>query len=188
MYARTLDKDYLINILHIVEVSEDGSRIVVTKKGKNKVAKQFKNNCGYQVINVYDNTIRKATPKEERTNATGQFMLGVHRIVYAWYNDNIEYGMVIDHKDNNKSNNYYTNLIKVTPSENLCKGTDKNTRLLKCKLNVSRDYYENELVHCKFKYELAKLNKDAKAAHKWRSYIANINAKLRYYDLNIKNY
>lgn len=177
MYARKLTKDYLL-YLGITSVTADG---IVYKKGKE--LKPIYDGR-YYLIQLYDPAIRQSIPKEKRTNASGQFIMPLARIVYIWYHDYIDDGLVIDHIDDNKLNNNINNLQAVTPSENLCKGTNKNTRLIKCDLNKPRVFYEERLNHYEFLYAVAKANKDSKEAHKQRANIANIRARLRYWDAN----
>ena len=177
-YATTLTRNYL-EYLGITNVTEDG-RIF---KGNKEVTQYYDGR--YLLVQFYDPAIRRATPPEKRLNNTGQLVLGVHRIVYAWFNKIIPMGMVIDHADNNKTNNHLDNLRLVTPSENVVKDRpEANKKLMKCKLNKDRSFYENKLKLYTELYEAAKLNKDQDAAHKLRSYISQYRAKLRYYDLN----
>ena len=180
-YATTLTRDYL-EYLGITNVTEDGKIF----KGDTEVAQYYDGR--YLLVNFYDPAIRRVTPPEERSNSTGQFTLGVHRVVYAWYNKIIPMGMLIDHIDNNKTHNHLDNLILVTPRENVVKDRpEANKKLMKCKLNKDRSFYENKLKFYTELYEAAKLNKDQAAAHKYRVYLSQYRARLRYYDLNKEN-
>ena len=180
-YAKILTRDYL-EYLGVTNVTEDG-RIF---KGDIELNQHFDGR--YLLVQFYDPAIRRATPPEERSNNTGQFTVGVHRVVYAWFNKIIPAGMIIDHKDNNKTNNHLDNLRLVTPTENVVKDRpEANKKLMKCKLNKDRSFYENKLKFYTELYEAAKLNKDQTAAHKYRVYLSQYRSRLKYYDLNKEN-
>lgn len=66
----------------------------------------YTNNAGYKFINVYD--------KEKKRMRN----LLIHRIIYAFCKGPIPAGMVVDHIDNNKSNNSPENLQLLTRKEN----------------------------------------------------------------------
>lgn len=182
-YAKELTRNYL-EYLGVTNVTKDG-RIF---KGDKEATQYYDGR--YLSVAFYDPAIRLAIPFEKRRSDTGcgQFALGVHRIVYAWYNKIIPTGMVIDHIDNNKTNNNLDNLRMVTPRENIIKERpEANTKLMKCKLNKDRSFYEDKLKEYTELYEKAKLNKDQVAAHKLRTCISQYRARLRYYDLNKEN-
>lgn len=76
------------------------------------------------------------------------------RVIYAWFTDDIEDGMVIDHIDNNPYNNRVENLQKLTPDENLKKRfidnpnghkNERTTDLYKLKWNIIREARKNGL-------------------------------------------
>ena len=64
--------------------------------------------AGYQTVTITDDNGFRAPRK-------------VHRLVYLTYIGNLLDGKVIDHIDNDKNNNHYTNLRQITPSENSLK-------------------------------------------------------------------
>lgn len=87
------------------------SNYTISSSGKvySKVRKQFVavayNHAGYQTVTITDDNGFRAPRK-------------VHRLVYLAFIGPIKDGMVIDHIDDNKLNNYYMNLQQITPSEN----------------------------------------------------------------------
>ena len=95
--------------------------------------------------------------------------------------------MVIDHIDNNPSNNNLSNLQEITPAENLAKNR-KKVRILKPSLMHDLDWHKNKLAEYIVKYEKAKKDHDAEAAHKYRASVANYKAKIRYWELNKEEY
>lgn len=189
MYAEKLTKEYLQK-LGIVFVSEDGETILVEKIDKSGVkytAKKKLHYCkstGYKNVILYDPDIRSATPVEDRKHTTGQFTLNVQRIVYVWFNDHVDAGLVIDHIDNNKLNNHKDNLHATTVPENTGKDRNWHQYLYKCSLKKPRKYYEDKLSTYLTKYEEAKAAGDQYACHLLRNNISHMRASLRYYDAN----
>lgn len=177
-YAKMITRDYL-EYLGITDVSEDGTKIM---RGDKELPQHF--DGYYNSVFLYDPAIRQSVPKEERTNTTGQFSVGVHRIVYTWYNKIVPTGYVIDHRNSIKTDNRLENLQLFTPKENINKERGESTRQVKCKLNKSRKFYEDKLKKYEELYELAKLNKDSKSAHHLRTNISQTRARIRYWDAN----
>lgn len=95
--------------------------------------------------------------------------------------------MVIDHIDNDPLNNNLSNLQETTPGENLAKDR-KNVKVKKASLIHDLDWYKNKLAEYMVKYEKAKKDHDAKAAHKYRSSISNYKAQIRDWELNKDEY
>lgn len=184
-YAKTLTRDYL-EYLGVTNVTEDARVFSGEKELKPVIPKNGK---GYWNIQFYDPAIRQATPPELRTSSTGEFPLGLHRIVYVWYNRIQPHGMVVDHIDECKTNNHLSNLQLTTSRENILKsrvarGLDIN-RQMKCKLNKPRSFYEDKLSKYTVLYEKAKEEGNATEAHKQRSNVSNARAKLNYYDAHL---
>ena len=86
------------------------------------ILKPHKNNKGYLSIVLYNNNKRKV------------FML--HRIVAHMFCDGCCDGLVVNHKDENPSNNYYENLEWTTQKENCNYGT-RNKRMSNSKKGKS---------------------------------------------------
>ena len=176
-YATILGKDELKTFCRITDVTADGR---VFRDGKE--CKQYLNSSGHLVVSVYDRVRRSCTPMEKRKNYTGNRVIPVHRLVYAWFHNYVPEGMVVDHINNIKTDNRIENLQLLTPSENIWKDRAANTKEKKCKLNKPKSYYESKLRHFTNQYEKAKKEHDAINAHKYRSYISQYKARLRYYD------
>lgn len=181
-YGTQLTRDYL-EYLGITEVSKDGTKVM---KGDQELT-QYE--CGgYRTVSLYDPAKRQLIPKEDRTTTTGQLHLGVHRIVYTWYNRIIPNGMVIDHRNNNKFDNRLENLQLLTPGENVWKDRECDIKELKCKMNKPRNFYEEKLSKYEAFYEKAKANHDARACHRLRCNISQTRARLRYWDAHKNEY
>lgn len=180
-YAESLSKEYL-EYLGITKVSEDGKEIWKD----DKLLTQYGDQDGYLKVSLYDPIKRQQVPQECRTASSGVLCLGVHRLVYAWFNNFIPNGIVIDHINNCKTDNRLENLQPLTPSENVWKGRICHIREIPCSLSRPREYYETKLAKYEELYNQAKLDHNAVEAHKQRTNIANIRARLRYYDSHIK--
>lgn len=179
-YAKELTRDYL-EYLGITHVTEDGKHIY---KGEKELAQTTTKN-GYLNILLYDPAVRQSVPKEERNSGTGNVSFGAHRVVYVWYNRIQPPGLVVDHIDCDKQNNDLSNLRLMTPAENLAKERGASTKQLKCPLNRPRSFYEDKLNEYLLQYEKAKEEHDATIVHRMRSNIANVRARLRYYDAHV---
>lgn len=159
--------------LCIYERDENGHLI----KGKDRIAKRKKADG-----NIY----------EYKTWQAKQRTLGLHRIMWAWHYGEAPEGMVVDHIDNKHETLYdyrLENLQLLTPQENLAKEYNYiSTKVVKCKMNKSREFYENKLIKYEKEYEEAKKNHDAEKAHKLRGNIANTRARLRYWDQHKEEY
>ena len=205
-YAAELTKEMLITNYGIEYVSKDGQTIIGNSGKELKQTITISNRGkayekAYKTIQTYDrlNRIkipmkRKYTTKDGTVKTIDSYTyktttLGVHRLVWVWYNDCQPAGMIVDHIDNNPLNNNLENLQLLTPSENVAKDrTGYFTKELKCNLNKHRSFYENKLDGYTLAYEQAKKDKDDKAAHSLRSNISQTRARLRYYDSHIEEY
>lgn len=167
-YAMSINKQYL-EYLGITSVSEDGKEIIMNGK---KTLKQYFDGKYYSIL-LYDPIRRQAVPKELRTNATGEFTLGVHRVVYAWFNGFIPTGLVVDHINNNKQDNHKDNLQLLTPQQNIFKARkvkEMKVYPLPKKKTITLEQCKQLLEECVANYEQAKLNKEPELAKKYRTY------------------
>lgn len=110
--------------------------------------------------------------------------LGLHRVMWAWFNEEVPSGYVVDHISNKHENleDYrLENLQLLTPGENLVKERGESTKQLECSLKKPLSWYEDRLKEYLGQYEEAKKNHEANEAHRLRTNIANLRAKIRYY-------
>lgn len=186
-YAKPLTKEDLIRY-KITDVSEDGKHIYKNGIETKQFPKNKKYPNSYKTIMIYDPLLRQLVPKEERTNSSGQIPIDVHRVVYVWHHGDIPQGMVVDHIDNDKTNNHKDNLQLLTPYENVWKERPHNNYEMKCDMSRPRKYYEDKLSHYLAANEEAKAEGDAEKCHKLRSSISQYRAKLRFWDSHSNQY
>jgi len=190
MYARKLTKEELKNS-GITTITKDCR--VFREDGE---IKPFPNSDGYLMLNIYEldedgNRIIIPYEKSVYGYIYKTRSVGLHRAMYAWHSkeEMVPDGMVVDHIDNKHTeieDYYMTNLQLLTPAENLAKDRGNwNIGEIKCQLNKPRSFYQNKLEGYLLAYEQAKKDKDANAAHKLRSNIAQTRARLRYYDSHV---
>ena len=193
MYARKLTKDELLEF-GITEVTTTGR---VFKNGEE--VNYTIDNQGYFMYRIYDKDedgnkikIRKSVDAKDYEYTYKYRAIGLHRIMWAWHYGEVPEGMIVDHKNNSHTHieDYYlSNLQLLTPGENIAKERDNwHVSELKCNLNKPRSHFEKKLEGYTLAYEQAKKDKDAKAAHSLRSNIAQVRARLRYYDRHIDEY
>lgn len=193
-YATQLTKEELIKG-GITLITEDG----LVFKGETQVIPTV-NAAGYLMLSIYDldeegNKIKKPIIRKDKRykNPINTYIykfrtVGLHRAMWAWFNEEVPTGYVVDHINNKHTaleDYHLSNLQLLTPGQNLAKEKDESTRMIKCKLNKPLSFYEDKLSMYVEKYEEAKKNKDAELAHKLRSNIANARARIRYYMAHI---
>lgn len=181
-----------------------GGIIGITETGlvynKNGLVNLNINKQGYYVFTIYEfdsngNKIKvpikrtfKGCKKETDSYVYKTRSIPLHRAIWAWYNNEVPEGMVVDHINNQHTNleeDYrLSNLQLLTPQENVTKERECNIKLSPCKLDRPRSYYENKLTKYEALYEAAKKEHNAREARKQRNNIANIRARLRYWDIN----
>lgn len=196
-YARKLTKEELIKA-GITLITEDG----LVFKGETQMIPTVAVGQNYLVLNIYEldeegNKIKvpmtrtfKGCTKAVDTYIYKGRVVGLHRAMWAWFNEEVPEGYVVDHINNKHENieDYHiSNLQLLTPGENLAKERGTSGRQLPCKLNRPLSWYEDRLNKYLAEYDEAKKNHDADRAHKLRTNIANLKAKIRYYVANKGN-
>ena len=86
----------------------------VFSKKFNKIKAQTINNNGYPRVDLFTNKNKEYRKKS----------IYVHRLVALLFVEGYKEGLVVDHIDNDKTNNVYTNLRWVSQSENIKKAYD----------------------------------------------------------------
>ena len=148
-------------MIPLYELDEDGNKIKIPMK------RQF-----------------KGCKKESNTYVYKMRTLGLHRVMWAWFNNSVPSGYVVDHINNKHDtleDYQLSNLQLLTPAENLAKERGKSNKQMKCSLKRPLSWYEERLTMYLAQYEEAKKNHEANEAHRLRTNIANIKAKIRYY-------
>ena len=151
-------------MIQFYDLDEDGNKIKIPVK------RQFKG-CS----KVSDTFVYKV-----RT-------LGLHRVMWAWFNGEVPSGYVCDHINNKHDTleDYrLENLQLLTPGENIAKERGVSTRQMKCSLKRPLSWYEDRLNMYLAKYDEAKKNHDANLVHKLRTNIADTKARIRYWLAN----
>ena len=195
-YAKRLTKEDLMRG-GIIGITENG--LVYSKNG---LIKLHVNNNGYYIFTIYEfdkdgNKIKvpikrtyKNKTKETDTYIYKTRTIPLHRAMWAWYNEEVPEGMVVDHINNKHTNlkeDYrLSNLQLLTPPENVTKNRECNTKLIPCKLDRPRSYYEEKLKKYEDLYQDAKEAKEASKAHKLRINITQTRARLRFWDKHRK--
>ena len=195
-YAKRQTKEDLMKG-GIVKITEDCK--IFGQNGELSV--QQSNNQGYITVTLYDfdengNKIKvpvkrtfKGCKKPSDTYVYKTRVNGLHRVMWAWFHNEVPEGMVVDHINNkhiNIEDYHLDNLQLLTPQENVTKERICNIKEIPCKLDRPRSYYEEKLAKYEALYQEAKENRDKTEAHKQRTNIANIKGKLRYWDSNRK--
>ena len=168
--GRTLEKEEDFDqlkqgyvVFPIYDLDENGNKIKVPVKRKSK-------NCK-NLINTYYFKMK---------------VIGLHRAIWAWFNGEVPYGMVVDHIDNKHEtiyDNRFENLQLLTPAENLAKERALSDWQKKCDMSKSLEFYENRLKGYleEYKKEKEEHSSSTKKAHDLRSHIAQYRARIRYW-------
>lgn len=186
-YCKKLTKEYLIK-LGIENVTEDGKVFGIRNRMKGAELVQVINNSGYFCINrnyldENDQLVKIYPDKSKPYYYTYKHILiPVQRVVYAWFNGEVPEGMVVDHINDDKSDNRLCNLQLKTPKENINKHK-KYLRVKKVKKLEAIVCYDANIYWRTNYYELAKQSKDEKGAHALRSQISNLMAVRTYAEL-----
>lgn len=199
MYAKRLTKEDLIKEGISIELDEAARDIKVRRNGK--PVKLSKNNNGYFCFGIYDrdengDRIKKPIKRKRRNKRCDTYtyktrMITLHRAVYAWVNGEVPEGRVVDHIKNKHDSiqDYWpTNLQLLTPKQNVNKERVCNVREIKCNMHKPRGFYEGLLKKYEALHESAKLEGNAEEAHKQRTNVANLKAKLRYFDSHVEEF
>ena len=179
-FSKEITKEYLKR-LGIEYVSPDGKCVI--KNGKpaticvNKRAKR-----PYSYIGFYDHDTRASVPIEERKHSTGSITLYIHVLNYVWNKADKPEGMVIDHIDNDPTNNYLSNLQCITQQENLIKERGDSNKMIKCNINKPRSFYEEKLAAYEAELEKARKTRNAQLCHNLENRVWETKARLRYWD------
>ena len=176
MYAKEMTKDYLEK-LGITEVSADGKKIICKGKELNQIPLP----TGYLSVSLYDPEIYKVIYPLTKNRNAGEFQVGVHRLVYAWFYGSAEAGYVVDHINDIKTDNRIENLQLLTPGDNVWKGRVHNVKRIKCNVNKPLSFYMNKLNKYLDKYKAAKEAKQTDLVHKLRTNISHTRARIRYW-------
>ena len=154
---------------------------------RNKIIASTKNWAGYVVVTLTDDTGFRSPRK-------------VHRLVYITYVGKIDEDKVIDHKDDNKLNNHFSNLQQITPSENstksfisgknkfkvkwtkmqielICEMMEQNAKNVDIFKNLGIDYYSHRS-QCNMllgQLRRGEIHKDVSKKYHLSNYICGIN-------------
>ena len=199
MYAKRLTKEDLIKEGISIELDEAARDIKVCRNGK--PLKLSTNKQGYFFFHIYDrdvngDRIKKPTKYKRKDKIYSSYTykiraIPLHRAVYAWVKGEVPEGRVVDHIKNKHDSieDYWpTNLQLLTPKQNVNKERVCNVRELKCDMRKPRSFYEERLSKYEALHEQAKKEGKAAEAHKQRANVANLRAKLRYFDSHVEEF
>lgn len=178
MFSGVVTKEYLMH-LGVTYVSRDGQHIM--KGDKELHQRNPKGLKGYKVVGFYDPEVYKNNCKSSNTLHLGNVDIYVHRIVWAWYHGATTPGLVIDHINNNKSDNRLENLQELTSGENAWKDRPHDIYTVKCDLAKPFSYYQDKVERYKRAFDLAKTLNDRREYSRCSKNFSLAKAKVRYY-------
>lgn len=198
IYASKLTKEDLIKS-GITLVTEDG----YVFKGDKQITPNINPN-GYLIVPIYEldengDKIKvpimrqlKGCKKLTNTYIYKLRPIGLHRLMWAWFNNEVPEGYIVDHVNNKheaQEDYHLSNLQLLTQKDNLLKERPNyEKKELYCNMTKSRSFYENKLLKYEKEYEEAKKEHNAELVHKLRSNISNTKARLRYWDSHKEEY
>lgn len=154
-YAKRLTKRYLLD-QGISYVSKDGyifdlfGEEIPQVKMPSGYNGKFYQAIQFDYLDANGNKVKENIDRYFKGYFTyKKITIGVHRVVYAWFNNEIPEGMVVDHIDNNPRNNHLDNLQLLTPEENLAK--DRKPSTYKVKM-AKKKVYTLEYINSKINY------------------------------------
>lgn len=200
IYARALTKEDLIK--HgVKEMTEDCNVIYNNGRVLSKEEDYTKNKQGYLTFNVYDldeNGNRIKRPVKRKSKYTEKLYntynykirtICLHRAMYAWFNNEVPEGYVVDHltnKHDTLADNKLENLQLLTPRDNLVKErTNIDIREIRCRMYLPLSYYEEKLNTYLNKYNNTK---DQEEKHSLRGKISAYKARIRYWKNHEEEY
>ena len=199
IYARALTKEYLLN--HgVKEITEDCKVTFNNGRVLEKEEDFSKNKQGYLTFIVSDldeNGNRIKRPVKRRSKYTGKIYntyiykvrtICLHRAMFAWFNNEVPEGYIVDHitnKHETLADNKLENLQLLTPRDNLIKERNVDIRESSCRMNFPLSHYEEKLNTFITKYNNSK---DQEEKHLLRSQISNYKAKIRYWQSHEEEY
>lgn len=174
-------------------ISEYGDVYSIPRK---KILSVSKNWAGYLTVTLVDDKNFRSPRK-------------VHRLVYLTYVGPLKDNLVVDHKDDNKLNNHYSNLQQITSSENstksflsggnvdkvvwtkeqvtlICEMMEQNVHTAKIFTNLGIDYYSNRdsCNHLVGQLRRGEIHKDIASKYNLRDYVCGVNKKDAKLDIN----
>lgn len=189
IYARALTKDELIKY-GVNEITEDCKITFNNGRVLEKEEDFTKDKKGYLRFIVSDldengNRIKRPYKKYYRYKVR---TICLHRAMFAWFNDEVPEGLVIDHisnKHDTLADNKLENLQLLSPRDNIIKGRNVDIYELKCKMTLPLSYYEEKLITFINKYNNTK---DQEEKHSLRSQICQYRARIRYWKSHEEEY
>lgn len=200
IFARKLTKEDLQKY-GIKEITEDCKVIYSNGTVLEKEEDFLRNKQGYLAFNVYDldengNRIKK--PIKRKSKYTGKIYntyyiykfrsILLHRAMFAWFNNEVPEGLIIDHitnKHDTLADNKLENLQLITQRENAVKYRNVDIRESSCNMTLPLSYYEEKLNTYLNNYNNTK---DQEEKHALRAYISNYRAKIRYWKSHEEEY